>query len=65
MISYSRAKRSDLYIPFTAAHTYIAHIRQYRPPGLSEVTNFPAWTGKLNLKHVVWIGSSSRKRGRT
>ena len=43
MIPYSRLKRSDLYtlsylnclktIPFTAAHTYLAHIWQYpRPP---------------------------------
>ena len=43
MIPYSRPKHSDLYtlslcklclktIPFTAAHTYIAHIRQYPPP---------------------------------
>ena len=42
MIPYSRPKRSDLYtpprvncfktIPFTAAHTYIAHIWQYSPP---------------------------------
>ena len=35
MIPYSRPKRSDLYtlsIPFTAAHTYIAHIWQYPPP---------------------------------
>ena len=41
MVPYSRPKRSDLYtlsqskllenhaIPFTAAHTYIAHIWQY------------------------------------
>ena len=43
MIPYSRPKRSDLYtyhrvnylktIPFTAAHTHIAHIWQYPPPG--------------------------------
>ena len=42
MIPYSRPKRSDLYtltrinclktIPFTAAHTYIAHIWQSPPP---------------------------------
>ena len=42
MIPYSRPKLSDLYtlsksklletIPFTAAHTYIAHIWQYPPP---------------------------------
>ena len=37
MIPYSRPKRSDLYtktIPFTAAHTYIAHIWQYPPRDL-------------------------------
>ena len=45
MIPYSRPKRSDLYItyprvnclksiPFTAAHTHIAHIWQYPPQGL-------------------------------
>ena len=33
MIPYSRPKLSDLYIPFTAAHTYIAHIWQYPPRG--------------------------------
>ena len=38
MIPYSRPKLSDLYtlsqktIPFTAAHTYIAHIWQYPAP---------------------------------
>ena len=32
MLPYSRPKRSDLYIPFTAAHTYRTHIWQYPPP---------------------------------
>ena len=43
MIPYSRPKRSDHIpyprvnclktIPYTAAHTYLAHIWQYPPPG--------------------------------
>ena len=55
MIPYSRPKRSDLYtyarvnclktLPFTAAHTYIAHIWQYPPsPG---VTRFNPYDGFL------------------
>ena len=49
---YSRPKRSDLYtlnprvnclktMPFTVAHTYIAHIWQYHPPPPQESHSLP------------------------
>ena len=61
MIPYSRPKLSDFYtlfesktIPFTAAHTYKAHIWEYpSPPGIHYTANDPQWSAKLQTKYFA------------
>ena len=77
MIAYSRPKRSDLYtyarvnclktIPFTAAHTYIAHIWQYPPGNSLSMLAFSSIHYSLVLKHrgqiLVEMTGKRRNKG--